>query len=169
MVDRKMRNRVVSLVSLVVMGLMGTVFLGAFFYKARKKVDIKLYSSPRRTMYALWKVNERFKRKDYDEDGKPNYATSLEQLQDADCVQDDLVEGPVVGYRYRLQSEGPGYLLTATPAEVTSVSLFYRMDSSGRILAERGRPATPQSEMYWDPRYKFQWPHEWPPGEDGQD
>ena len=157
MYDRQMRNRVMSLVSLIVMGLLGTVFLGAFFYKARKKLDVKLYTSPRRTLFALWRVNERFRRRDYDQNGKHDYATSLEQLQAAQCVQDDLVEGPVAGYRYRMQPDpAEGYLVTATPAEITSSALFYRMTSAGAILAEPGQPATPESDLYWDRRYKFQ-------------
>jgi hypothetical protein len=160
---------VLSLVSLGVIGLLSTVFLGAFFYKARKKVDSKLYASPRKTLYALWSVNERFKRRDYDKDGKPNYATSLQELQAAQCVQDDLVDGVVIGYRYAMEPLGPtGYVVTATPAEVTSQALFYRMTHDGRILAEFGQPATEGSDLYWDRRYKFQWQHAWPPGEDGQ-
>jgi len=170
MYDRQMRNRVMSMVSLIVMGLLGTVFLGAFFYKARKKVDAELYSSPRKTLFALWRVNERFRRRDYDDNGKKDYATSLEMLQDAQCVLDDLVEGPVAGYRYSMAPDpGEGYVLTASPAQVTSSALFYRMTSACRIVAKAGEPATPESDLYWDRRYKFQWPHEWPAGEDGQD
>jgi len=139
-----------------VLGVGICVALGALFAAqglVDKKIEVRIYTKPHRTLEFLGKAQIRFFRSDRDEDGVKDFATSLRELGDGRCITEELASGEVGLYRYAVV-EPPvphGWAFRAEPAEVTTSALFFYMDQTFQVRAERGKPATSTSLVFYDP------------------
>jgi hypothetical protein len=139
-----------------VLGVGICVALGALFAAqglVDQKIEVRIYKKPHRTLEFLGKAQIRFFRSDRDEDGIRDFATSLKELTEGRCITEELGRGQVGGYNYSTVSPpgGHGWAFRAEPAQVTTSALFYYMDQTFQVRAERGRPATPSSLVFYDP------------------
>lgn len=138
-----------------VLGVGICVAMGALFAAqglVDRKIEVRVYNKPHRTLELLGKAQIRFLRYDRDEDGVKDFAASLQELTEGRCITAELGSGEVGGYRYAVVAPaGPGWAFKAEPAAVTTSALFYYMDQTFQVRAERGRPATPTSLVFYDP------------------
>lgn len=149
---RDWRKRVYALVTLGLVCVVGLVAMGSMLARGQNAMIQGVYRFPVKTLEALSKAQTRFHRKDLDGDGRHDYATSLRQLGDAGTITAKLAAGELGDYRYRiLNADERTYAITATPAQVTSQSLFYFLDESRQVRATLGEPATRASKVYWSP------------------
>ncbi len=55
-------------------------------------------------------------------------------------------------YRYKvLRASAGDYAIVATPAQVTTQSVFYYVDQTRVIRAKPGAPADGKSDVFWSP------------------
>lgn len=139
-----------------ILGVGICVAMGALFAAqglVDKKIEVRIYNKPHRTLEYLGKAQIRFFRSDRDEDGVKDFAKSLQELTDGRCITAELGSGHVGGYNYAVVPPvAPhGWAFKAEPAEVTTAALFYYMDQTFQVRAERGKPATPSSLVFYDP------------------
>lgn len=118
-----------------------------------RKIEVRIYTKPHRTLEFLGKAQIRFLRSDRDRDGLKDYAKSLRELADGNCITEELASGEVGSYRYRVVEppRGQGWAFRAEPAQVTTAALFFYMDQTFQVRAEQGRPASPSSLVFYDP------------------
>lgn len=161
---RSTRNRVYSLVGGLLIVIFSIVALSSLATVGRRALDARLYAWPDRTLRALAEAQERFKLQDLDGDGVRDYAAELRELEQAGQITRTLAEGAVLGYRYAVQLEADGYVITATPdpAVVGTAALHYRIDRFHVVRAAAGAPAGPDSDVFWHPVYGEVWAGERP-------
>jgi competence protein ComGC len=146
------RQRIYSITVLVIVGVVAMVLLMTAKHLTMAKYRITTYSHPHKVLLSLAEVQVRFFRGDSDQDGRRDFATSLEELSLAGMITDELATGEVEGYRYRIVPPPPiGWGMTAEPVEVTSSSIFYYIDHTQVIRARLGRTADATSRVYYDP------------------
>lgn len=118
-----------------------------------RKIEVAIYTKPHRTLEYLGKAQTRFYRGDRDEDGTLDFATSLEELGEGRCITEDLATGNVGGYHYRVVEPpvAQGWAFRAEPAQITTAALFFYMDQTFQVRAERGHPAAPTSRVFYNP------------------
>lgn len=149
---RDWRKRIYALVALGMMCIVGLVAMGSMLVRGQDAMNKNVYRFPIKTLEAISKAQARFHRNDLDGDGRHDYATSLGQLGDAGTITAKLAAGELGDYRYEVLHAGEkAYAITATPAVVTSQSLFYFLDESWKVRGEVGKPATAESRVYWSP------------------
>lgn len=117
-----------------------------------RKREVTLYAHPHKTLELLGAAQVRFLRQDRDQDGARDFAASLQELEEAGCITPRLAAGEVGNYRYELLPLSGGYAFSAVPvAPVGTQTLYYYMDQTFQVRAEQGRPAGPESVVYYDP------------------
>tara|TARA_R110002072_G_scaffold132928_1_gene273277 strand:- start:313 stop:843 length:531 start_codon:yes stop_codon:yes gene_type:complete len=139
-----------------VLGVGICVAMGALFAAqglVDRKIEVRIYKKPHRTLEFLGKAQIRFFRFDRDEDGVKDFAASLKELNEGRCITEELASGEVGDYRYSVvePTVPHGWAFRAEPAQVTTAALFYFMDQTFQVRAERGQPATPTSLVFYDP------------------
>ncbi len=162
---RSTRNRVYSLVGGLLVVIMCVVALSSLATLGRRALDARLYAWPDKTLRALAEAQERFRLQDLDEDGQHDYAGDLHELERAGQITRTLADGVVLGYRYAVQLEAAGYVITATPdvAVVGTAALHYAVDRFHVVRAAEGAPPGPEGEVFWHPVYGDVWPGLRPP------
>ncbi len=154
--QRGLRQRMYSLTALGVATLVAIVLLVTAQHMTMAKYKRTTYKYPYKTLLRLAEVQARFSRLDVDQNGRHDYAGSLELLAEHGLITDELNAGVVQGYRYRIEhADERTWAGSASPAEVTTSSIFYWIDQSQLIRAEFGRPATKESRIYYDPLQGF--------------
>jgi hypothetical protein len=150
------RKRLFTLLGGAFMGVLGVVALGSLATLGRRTLDEKWYTHPDRTLRGLAEAEERYRLHDLDEDGRQDYAPSLEALEAAGQITHALATEEVRGYRYALRLEGDGFVATATPdvAVVGTDALFYSVDRFQVVRAARGGPPGPDAGVFWHPVYQ---------------
>lgn len=153
-----MRQRVWSLIALLLAVTLMIVGMGGLLQVGSRSIDRSVYSQPYRTLEALAKAQTRFRLRDLDENGKKDFAGSLQALGDAGCITQRLAGGEVGGYRYEvIQADAMTWSMRASPVAVTSQTLFYFIDHSNTVRARVGAPADATCEVFWDPLRGMQW------------
>lgn len=148
------RHQVYSLVVLLLVSVVAIVALSGMLHLAQRKVDVSIYSKPHETLRVLAEAEQRFRR--VQERGA--YAASLAELEEAGCITARLAEGDVQGYRYRVEgADARTFAISASPAAVTTASLFYYTDQTHVVRAAQGAPAGAESDVYWHPFGGLQW------------
>lgn len=161
---KAVRKRVYNLVGLLFMVILCLIGLLMVLHVTQVRIDEELYTEPHKVLNEVFApIQSRFRRHDRDEDGAQDYATSLAELEEAGMITRRLAEGGVRGYRYEvIRADAQGYAIVATPAAVTTASLFYYMDQTRIVRAATGEPAGADSEVYYDPRHGKLWRGEEP-------
>ena len=147
MSDRtSIRRKLYAVVSLGLLCLVGLVAISTLLARGRLALDEKVYRYPHKTLHHLYTAERRFRRQ------ANRYARSLEELGEAGLITQKLSEGNLGDYRYRvISADEKGWGMGASPAAVTSTSLFYFMDHTGIVRARTGAPADASCEIYWSP------------------
>lgn len=156
---RSTRNRVYSLVGGLLIVILCVVALSSLATVGRRALDARLYSWPDKTLRALAEAQERFKLQDLDEDGQKDYAAGLHELEQAGQITRTLADGAVLGYRYAIELDANGYVITATPdvAVVGTAALHYAIDRFHVVRAAVGARPGPDAETFWHPVYGEVW------------
>jgi hypothetical protein len=152
---RKLRQRVYSLVALVLTSLLAVVAMAALLQVGQNRIEEGVYRDPVLTLRAIGEAQNRF-RLALGETGQPRrYAASLAELEEGGCITRRLASGAVGGYHYRVLERSVGWAAAATPAAVGS--LHYFIDQSHVVRARRGDPATAESSVFWHPLRGLEW------------
>lgn len=155
---RTTRNRVWSLIAVLLAVTLMIVGLGGLLQMGSRSIDRSIYRQPYLTLEALAKAETRFRQRDLDGDGKKQFAASLTEMGDAGCITQKLAGGEVGGYRYEvIQADANTWSMRASPVAITSQTLFYFVDQSHTVRARVGAPADATSEVFWDPLRGMQW------------
>ncbi len=141
------------MVGLGMVSLVGLVAMSSLLVRGQQALDEKVYRFPHKTLYHLSKAERRYRR--ITPGGR--YAKSLEDLGDAGLITKRLASGSLGDYHYAvLKADTNTWAISATPASITTLSLFYYMDNSGYVRSSIGSEASATSDVYWSP-YRRGW------------
>lgn len=147
------RKRIYALVTLGMVCLVGLVAMSSLLARGQQALDEKVYRFPHKTLNHLAKAERRFHKRQTPK----RYAKSLEELGNAGMITKRLASGSLGEYRYAIvRADADGWAIQATPAAVTSQSLYYFVDQTGIVRATPGVKATAESPVYWSP-YRQGW------------
>jgi hypothetical protein len=142
------RKRLYSLVGLGLVSLVGLVAMSTLLARGQQALDEKVYRYPHKTLHHLSKAERRY----FKRNNTMRYAATLEDLGDASVITKRLASGSLGDYQYAVvHADAERWAIEATPAAITSTSLFYYVDQSGLVRANAGSKATPESDVYWSP------------------
>jgi hypothetical protein len=154
---RSTRNRVYTLVGGSMVVLISVAALTTFRHLAEHRISADLYAHPHLTLVALAEAQERYSRELLAAEGKPRYATSLSELEQAGYITDNLATGKVEGYHYVMLEVTPQtWAMTASPID-DPAQLHYYVDHTHVVRAARGGPAGPTSEVFLHPLHGRVW------------
>jgi hypothetical protein len=143
------------MVTLGLLCLVGLVAMSSLLARGQQALDEKVYRYPHKTLYHLSKAERRFRRTA----GGGRFAKSLDELGSAGMITKRLASGQLGEYNYAvIRADTDTWAIEASPAAVTTSSLFFYVDNTGFVRSNRGAKASEASDVYWSP-YRRGWGH----------